>query len=359
MQNDDLLIRPSVPLAPFTTMGLGGSARFFVDGTSEEAIRRALGHARSHGLRTHILGGGSNTLVADEGFDGLVVRISLPGVSFDRSGSRVLVHAGAGEDWDLFVLQTVTQGLGGIECLSGIPGLVGATPVQNVGAYGQEVRTTISEVRVIDRSTLDSLTLSADDCRFGYRTSRFKTDDAERYVITRVTFALTRDALPTIRYAELGEELKLGEGIASLPAGRESLMAVREAVLRIRRRKSMVIDPADPNTKSVGSFFMNPVLTRMEFDALNDRARALGSREPVSHFPAGNEIKVSAAWLVERAGFSKGYRRGRAGISEHHSLAIVNHGGTTREILELASSIEATVLEKFGIQLHREPVLLR
>jgi UDP-N-acetylmuramate dehydrogenase len=297
--------------------------------------------------------------VADEGFDGLVVKISLPGISFDRNGITVLAHAAAGEEWDRFVLQTVNQGLGGIECLSGIPGLVGATPVQNVGAYGQEVRTTISEVRVIDRSTLEPLTLSADDCRFEYRTSRFKTDDEERYVITGVTFALKQDAYPTISYPELGEELKKGDDVASLAAGCESLAAVREAVLRIRRRKSMVIDPEDPNTKSVGSFFMNPVLTGEEFDALNNRARALGTRGPVSHFPAGSGIKVSAAWLVEQAGFSKGYRRGRAGISEHHSLALVNYGGTTGEILELASAIEATVLEKFGVQLHREPVLLR
>jgi UDP-N-acetylmuramate dehydrogenase len=340
-------------------MGVGGTARYFVDCTSEEAIRQALVYARDHDLHTHILGGGSNTLVADEGFDGLVIKISLPGISFDRTGSRVLALAGAGEDWDRFVQQTVNRGLGGIECLSGIPGLVGATPVQNVGAYGQEVRTTISGVRAIDRSTLETLTLQPDDCRFGYRTSRFKTEDAGRYVITRITFALMQDALPIVRYPELSEELTKSNDISSLPAGRESLTAVREAVLRIRRRKSMVIDPADPNTKSVGSFFVNPVLSPKEFDALNDRARALGTRLPVAHFPAGSEIKVSAAWLVEQAGFSKGYRRGKAGISEHHSLALVNHGGTTREILDLASAIEASVLEKFGVRLQREPVFLR
>jgi UDP-N-acetylmuramate dehydrogenase len=168
-----------------------------------------------------------------------------------------------------------------------------------------------------------------------------------------------QDALPIVRYPELSEELTKSNDISSLPAGRESLTAVREAVLRIRRRKSMVIDPADPNTKSVGSFFVNPVLSPKEFDALNDRARALGTRLPVAHFPAGSEIKVSAAWLVEQAGFSKGYRRGKAGISEHHSLALVNHGGTTREILDLASAIEASVLEKFGVRLQREPVFLR
>jgi UDP-N-acetylmuramate dehydrogenase len=359
MPTRQIKILNDVPLAPRTTLGLGGNARYFTDCASEENILEALTYARTGGLRIHVLGGGSNTVVADDGFDGLVVKISVPGVSFALKGDSALVRAGAGEDWDRFVGQSVQRGLGGLECLSGIPGLVGATPVQNVGAYGQEVSDVIAGVRVIDRSTLDLLTLTTADCHFDYRQSRFKAEDTDRYIITEVTFALLPQALPTVRYPELDRAIKERVDISSLGRGTESLSAVRATVLQIRRAKSMLIDPADPNTKSVGSFFMNPVVDRAAFTELTTRWMTTGGREEIPHFLFGTAMKISAAWLVEKSGFPRGYRKGGVGISDNHSLALVNRGGTTRELLELAAAIEAAVLRRFGLHLQREPVLLQ
>jgi UDP-N-acetylmuramate dehydrogenase len=351
-------LRSDVPLAPYTTLGLGGRAHYFSLCSSEEQVREALAYARTHRLRCHVLGGGSNTVFADEGFDGLVIKISIPGVSFHAEGSSLLAQGGAGEGWDAFVVECIQRGAGGLECLSGIPGLLGATPIQNVGAYGQEVSETITSVRAIDRSSLEPVIFEGRDCHFGYRSSRFKTDDANRYVLTRVSFRLPREASPEIRYPELAHALQRRTDFGSLKPGREALSALRTAVLEIRRRKSMVLDPADPNTKSAGSFFVNPVVSPRTFQEIQARWSAMGGTTSVPHFSLGDQVKVPAAWLVEQSGFPRGYRRRGAGISGAHALALINCGGTTGDLLALAGAIEAAVLQTFGLRLQREPVVV-
>jgi UDP-N-acetylmuramate dehydrogenase len=316
-------------LAPLTTLRLGGPAeRLIVAHTESELVDAA----RDADL---VLAGGSNVVIADAGVPGTVVRIVTRGI--EREGLRLTVAAG--EDWDSLVAQCVAEGLQGFECLSGIPGSVGATPIQNVGAYGQEVAETVESVRVYDRETGRVEEMSAADCGFVYRGSVFKYRD--RRVVLSVTFVL-RDAGESgpLRYAELARALDVPLG------GSAPLAEVREAVLALRRRKGMVIDPADPDTVSAGSFFTNPIL-----DVPPDGA-------PCWPEPDGR-VKVSAAWLIERAGFHKGYGNGSAGISTKHTLALVNRGGaTTAELMALAREIAAGVHERFGVALHPEPVLV-
>jgi UDP-N-acetylmuramate dehydrogenase len=297
-------------------------------------------------------------IFADEGFRGLVIRIEMKGVEFLDDGDSVLVACAAGENWDELVQQCIARGLAGIECLSGIPGSVGATPIQNVGAYGQEVRETIVEVGTIDRQSLDAVTFSNADCRFGYRQSRFKSDEANRYVITGVAFRLRKNGEPTIRYPELQKFIGSSTDLQRFPPGRPQLDAVRAAVVTLRKRKSMVIDPNDPNSRSVGSFFMNPVLPEDDFNIVKTRWHESGRSEPIPTFPTENGIKVPAAWLVEKAGFKKGYRTGGVGVSDNHSLALVNRGGTAKELLDLARAIQEAVHARFGIHLEREPIVV-
>lgn len=350
--------RQNVPLAPYTTLRLGGPARHFCTCTDPEEVREAVGEARSRGLRLHVLGQGSNTVFLDGGFDGLVIRMDLRGVredGDDRGG--VALRAAAGEDWDRFVERTVRAGLAGVECLSGIPGSVGATPIQNVGAYGQEVSETIAEVEALDLRSLRSVSLDPRSCGFGYRTSRFKEEDSGRYLILAVTFRLRRGPPSAARYPELARALA-----ESAPAGEDPAQAlgrVRAAVLALRRKKGMVLDPDDPNTRSAGSFFTNPVLTEEQILELQRRILdrfGEGVRIPV--YPGDAGFKVPAAWLIERAGFSRGYRRGGAAISERHTLALVNRGGTARELLDLAAEIAGKVDGVFGVRLRREPVVV-
>lgn len=353
-----LTIQRNIPLAPLTTLGLGGPAAEFAACTTIDDLRQAVRSTVVRMAPLHILGGGSNTIVPDEGTTGLVVHIALRGVKFTDDGDGVLVDAAAGEPWDELVLRCINEGLGGLECLSGIPGLVGATPIQNVGAYGQEVSQTIVHVDVLDRSTLEERTFAGGECGFRYRQSRFKSDDAGRFILTSVTFRLRKQARPEIRYPELGRYLQeIGETV-SLPAGKPALDVVRNAVLTLRKRKSMVIDPADPNTRSVGSFFVNPVLHPAELEEAKRRWTGSGGDVPLPTFPSDEGLKIPAGWLVEHAGFPKGYRKGGAGISANHALALVNYGGTTRELLELAEEIQAVVFGRFGIRLEREPVVL-
>jgi UDP-N-acetylmuramate dehydrogenase len=351
-------IESDVPLAPYTTIGLGGKARYFASCTTAESIREGLRHAVTRSLRVHVLGGGSNTVFADRGFDGLVLKIDLRGIIRDDHGQAVHVRVAAGEPWDSFVQQCTESGLGGIECLSGIPGLTGATPIQNVGAYGQEVAETILRVRALERSTLEDVVFARTECQFGYRMSRFKSMDADRYVILEVEFSLQKNAPPTIRYPELRHAVDSALDLASLPPGRDALSAVRTSVLALRRGKSMVIDPADPNTKSVGSFFMNPVVSVELYNDLQQRWRTLGGTGEVPGFVSGSQRKLSAAWLVEKAGFSRGFKKGSVGVSANHSLALVNYGGSAQELLALASEVQDAVARKFGIQLQREPVVV-
>jgi len=346
-----------VPLAPYTTLGLGGAARYFTECLSVDAIRHALDTAAEKTLPVQVLGGGSNTIFADAGFPGLVMRVALDGLAFDEERGAATVTAGAGVEWDALVREVVGRGLTGIECLAGIPGLVGATPMQNVGAYGQEIAQTLVRVKCLDRMSGREMVFGPADCRFGYRTSRFKRGDRDRYVILEVTLRLLSDARPTVRYAELARVLaESGRSLDTVPPA-EAVRRVRATVLALRRKKSMVLDPADPNARSAGSFFLNPVIPRGEYERLQAADLAAGGTG-IPSYPAPGGVKLPAAWLVEHAGFHKGLRRGGVGISSHHALALVNAGGSTAELLALAAEIEQAVAERFGIHLEREPVLV-
>ena len=339
-------IQQDIALAPLTTIRLGGPARYYAECTSSEAIRSCLQWAIAENLPVQVLGGGSNVLFADSGYDSLVLKVANRGIEF----SGATVQAAAGEDWDPFVAQCIERGLAGVECLSGIPGLVGATPIQNVGAYGQEVKDTIITVQALDRESLEEVAFTAAECHFAYRQSRFKTADRDRFIITAVTYRLDPSGQPQIRYPELRRQI--GDQLNSLAPGRPALSAVRDTVLQLRRSKSMVIDPQDPNTRSVGSFFLNPVVTANAFAKLQQQY------PDIPNFPAPDGSKIPAGWLVEHAGFHKGFRQGGAAISEHHALALVNRGGTMAEVLALASAIRDAVEQTFGIRLEREPVLI-
>jgi UDP-N-acetylmuramate dehydrogenase len=344
-----------VRLADHTTLGLGGPARRFVRAGTEQDLIEAVRTADDRGEPILILGGGSNLVVADEGFDGTVVQVATRGVHRDRETG--LVTVAAGEDWDAVVAGTVAAGLAGLECLSGIPGLAGATPIQNVGAYGQEVSQTITAVRTYDRVTGQISTNPNGRCGFGYRTSVFKRDDARRHVVLSVTFQLAVQSVSApVRYAELAAALGVGVGdqVASTTA--------RSAVIDLRRRKGMVIDSADPDTRSAGSFFVNPVLDGAALAVVEAAARTrCGPDARVPRYDAGDGlVKVPAAWLIERAGFGKGYSLGDgARISAKHTLALVNSGSaTTASLMALARQIRDGVRDAFSVTLTAEPVLV-
>jgi UDP-N-acetylmuramate dehydrogenase len=333
-------IAQDVPLAPLTTLELGGPARWFTEVADEDDLRRALAWADERAITAVVLGGGSNLVVADDGWDGLAIHMVARGVAIDGA----CVSAASGEPWDALVERTVAAGLAGLECLSGIPGSVGATPIQNVGAYGQEVADTIARVRVLDRVAGSIEWWAPARCEFGYRTSAFKRSP-DRYVVLAVEYALREGDPAPPRYAELARVL----------AAAASLAQVRDAVLGLRRAKSMVIDPADPNRRSVGSFFTNPIVDPSRADAV---MRSTDETMPRWPQPDGR-IKLAAAWLIERAGIAKGMRRGAVGVSTRHSLALVHHGGgTTRELLALAREIRDCVRARFDVELEPEPVLL-
>lgn len=340
-------VEENVPLAPLTTIGIGGPARFFFRATTVDEIRAALDWARERGVPLFILGGGSNLLISDRGIDALVLHADLRGVTVESEDEYAMVKVAAGEPWDAFVATAVGSGWAGLECLSGIPGSTGATPIQNVGAYGQEVSETIARVEVLDRTTGLVTWFTNWDCRFGYRSSLFKNYERERYVVLSVTFRLKIGGDAAVRYPELQRYVE-EHGIA-----RDDLRGVREAVIAIRKRKGMVIDPADPDTRSDGSFFMNPVVSAPEYESFARRW------PDAPHFPAGDGVKLSAAWLIERAGFHKGYVHGNVGLSSKHTLAIINRGGgTASEVMKLVRMIQQRVREEFGVEIHPEPVIL-
>ena len=374
-----MTVREQVALSGYTTLRLGGPAARFVAADSDAEIIAALRAADDTGEPVLVLGGGSNLVVADEGFPGTVIQMLTRGVETTADDDAALVTVAAGEDWDPLVQQCVSDGLAGVECLSGIPGLAGATPIQNVGAYGQEVAETIVAVRAYDRVRGLVVEMANADCSFGYRTSAFKREALAgpvsarsatgRFVVLGVTFRLARDPLcPPLRYGELARSLGADQG------GRLPLGDVRAAVLQLRRRKGMVLDPDDPDTRSAGSFFTNPVLDPGQFAALERAAEAAcgpGAQIP-RYGAAAGQVKVSAAWLIEHAGFVKGYPGGRTArtsrpgqeepgprISTKHTLALVNPGGSsTKELLDLATEITNGVRETFGVELVREPVLV-
>jgi len=349
----------NIPLADRTTIRLGGPATYFCSCTSVDHLCDALSYARREQLRVQILGGGSNTVFADTGFNGLVISVDLTGISYREDGNHVLADVHAGEQWDRFVVETVEKGYAGIECLSGIPGSVGATPIQNVGAYGQEVKDTIVAVTVLDRASLAVRTFTVDECGFSYRTSRFKTVDADRYIVTQVTFRLKKNGRPTIHYPEVKRKIEATVNLSALRDGSESLLAVRSIVLALRAAKSMVIDPNDPNTRSVGSFFLNPIVDTAAFSAIQKKWEQIGDGTPVPTFPFGAQTKIPAAWLIERSGFTKGYTKNGVGISANHTLALVNLGGTTAALLELAHEIQRGVSAAFGLHLEMEANIIQ
>ncbi len=344
--------RDAVDLASLTTLEVGGPARHYLEVDDEGALLEALGWSRTEGLPVTVLGGGSNVVIADAGVEGLVLRVGLGGIRVQRDGDAALLTAAAGEPWDGVVAHSLADGLAGLECLSGIPGSAGATPIQNVGAYGQEIADVIDSVRVVDRSTLEVSILSPGDLGFDYRTSRLR-ETPDRFVVLDVSFRLTRGGDAVVRYPELRRALEV-HAAAPSPA------QVREAVLELRRSKSMVIEPDDPNRRSVGSFFVNPVIEPWAGAELERRVEGLGEGRAVPMYATEpGRVKVSAAWLIEHSGFARGHGRGAVGLSTRHCLALVNRGGATaREIIAFARDIRRAVRDRFGILLQPEPVFL-
>src|SRR5581483_2563306 len=343
-------LEENVALAPLTTLGVGGKARFLLRAESSDDVVSAIRFAENRELPIFVLGGGSNVLISDNGWHGLVLQIATTGVEYEERDGKISFNVGAGEDWDKFVARCVKRNCAGVECLSGIPGSVGGTPVQNVGAYGQEVSETIESVQVFDLNDNQVRELCGEACGFGYRSSIFNGSERGRFVILRVTYGLTPGGAPDLEYADLKRHFEGG----AVP----TLAGVREAVRQIRARKGMLLVEGDPDCRSAGSFFKNPVLTERQHEELKRRAAA--KELSVPSYPAlERNRKVSAAWLVEHAGLGRGYTLGRAAISSKHALAIVNRGGATAaEILALKDQIQRRVEEVWGIRLEAEPVLV-
>ena len=346
------------PLSELTTLRLGGAARRMVDATDDDEVVEAVRAADAAGEPLLVLAGGSNVVVADEGFPGTVVRVLTQGVEERGAGDRTHLTVAAGEEWDELVARCVASGLAGVECLAGIPGSVGATPIQNVGAYGQEVAETIASVRAYDRHEGEVVELAPGDCGFAYRSSRFKRAERGRFVILTVAFELRRSPVSgPLRYGELARAV----GASDRDRDGAAIDQVREAVLALRRAKGMVVDPADPDSVSAGSFFTNPVLPAEEFAELRRRAQGrLGDGGQPPAWPQdGGAVKTSAAWLIERAGFHRGYGDGPIGLSRKHTLAIVNRGGgTAAQLVDLARELRDGVRDAFGVTLEPEPVLV-
>ena len=348
-----LLIRENVPLAPFTTLGVGGPARFFTSAADENHVAEALSFARTRSLPVFTLGGGSNLVVADTGFPGLVLKMEIPGIRPHDADERVAV--GAGVEWDAFVQYCVSRDLAGVEALSGIPGTAGGAPVQNIGAYGQEAGDTINSVRAWDTQSDKIVEFTRYECAFEYRSSIFNTSRAGRYIILQMEFALQPHGRPRIQYAELRKLFPDGAN--------PSIAEIRNAVMDIRKSKGMLVSQDDSGLRSAGSFFRNPVISREEFTAIEQKARdrgAIASSEAIPCFDApGGNVKLAAAWLIEHSGFRKGYEHGRAGVSTKHALALVNRGGASAaEIVNLMTLIKERVMASFGVALHPEPVFI-
>ncbi len=336
-----------VPLAPYTTFHIGGPAAWFAEAATEADIEAAVRFAAERTLRLFVLGGGSNVLVSDSGFAGLVLRVALRGVT--QQGS--VLEAAAGEDWDALVARSVDAGLAGMECLSGIPGTVGGTPVQNVGAYGQEVSRTIRSVRAFDRSRGKWVDLSNAECHFAYRSSRFNHGaDRDRYIVSRIVYQLQQNVPAAVTYADLKRYF------AEREIAQPTLQQVREAVLHIRLGKGMVVTPDNPERYSAGSFFKNPVVPAATVAAIAAAAGVTAADVP--RYPAGEScVKLPAAWLLERAGFVKGFRQGAAAVSTRHTLALTNQGGAVAaDMVALRDTIQSRVAALFGVHLEPEPV---
>ena len=346
-----MLIQENAPLAPLTTMKVGGPARYFAEARNQDDVFQAVSFSRSRNLPLFVLGGGSNLIISDQGWPGLVLKIGILGIEERDESGKSLFDVGAGEEWDRFVAKAVSRNGAGVECLSGIPGSVGGTPVQNVGAYGQEVSETIESVMVFDTRDNQIRELCNEACGFSYRTSIFNTSERGRFIILRVTYALTRGGEPRVHYADLK---KYFAGWKELP----TLTETREAVRQIRASKGMLLSPGDEDCRSAGSFFKNPIVSARQYEELSRRAAVKNLTIP--SYPALEaQRKVSAAWLVEHSGFSKGFGYGPAGISRKHALAIVNRGqATAADVISLKEQIQQRVEDIWGIRLEPEPVFV-
>jgi len=346
-----LNIQENISLAPLTTFQVGGPARFFTEAHSERDVQNAVAYAGERRLPLFVLGGGSNLVVADAGFRGLVVKVGLSGVRMESDG---VFRTAAGENWDSLVELTVARNCAGLECLSGIPGTVGGTPVQNVGAYGQEVSQTIIRVRVLELATGKIWEFDRAACGFAYRTSIFNTTQRDKYIVLEVTYRLQPGGAPSVQYADVRKFFS--DAANSSP----TLRQVRDAVRSIRQSKAMLIVSGDEDCRSAGSFFKNPVVSAAEADRVQALAEQRVAGRALPRYPAqdGN-VKLAAAWLVEQAGFRKGYSHGAVGISRKHSLAIVNRGGAkAQDIVALKDEVQKRVLEVWGVKLHPEPVFV-
>lgn len=344
-------LKENVPLGPMTTLGVGGPSRWFAEIRTEDELRSAIEWADECHMPTFILGGGSNLVVSDAGWPGLTLHIALRGIESREENGRRVFAAGAGDDWDALVACSVAANCSGMECLSGIPGTVGGTPVQNVGAYGQDVGETIVRVRALERATGTFREFTNSECNFSYRRSRFNTIDKGNYIITKVTFGLSPNGRPKIEYADLKKHFAARDGSPSLAE-------TREAVRAIRHQKAMLIVDGDEDCRSAGSFFKNPIVEVGVYERIAAQVAAKGLTPP--KYPAPNgRVKMAAAWLVEQSGIPKGFTLGPVGISRRHALAIVNRGGATAaEIVALKDRIQAQVLDVFGVELQPEPVFV-
>ena len=337
-------------MALLTTLGVGGPARYLVEARTADDVRQAVYEAQSKGWPLFVLGGGSNLVVSDAGWPGMVLKIAITGIDQRREDDKEIFEVGAGEEWDSFVGVAVRQNCAGVECLSGIPGTVGGTPVQNVGAYGQEVSETIQSVQTLDLTTGHTYEFCKEACEFAYRESLFNTRAKGRYIILRVTFGLQHGGEPKLDYADLRRYF-------ADRTDRPTLQDTRQAVRNIRQQKAMLIVQGDEDCRSAGSFFKNPIVTPHEYERLADQAAYHGLQMP--HFGTPQGVKVPAAWLVEHSGFQKGYQRGPVAISRRHALAIVNRGGATAaDVIALKNEIQQRVRDHWDIQLHPEPVFV-
>ncbi len=346
-------IQNRIQLSGLTTIELGGNAEYFAECRNPGEIVSALQFADDRKIPFQIFSGGSNIIFPDEGYNGIVIRIMNKGISFTEVDEIVFADVAAGEKWDDFVKVCIEKNLAGVECLSGIPGSVGATPIQNVGAYGQEVKDVIDSVTVMDTLTKEIFSFSNSECRFEYRNSRFKSDDADRFIVTEVKFAFRKNMEPVVSYVELAKYISENQTGYDSADCNTKLFYIRESVLKLRKKKSMIIDNSDPNTKSCGSFFKNPIVSKSILDSLRSEYPSIPC------FRYKDKYKISAAWLIETAGFHKGYTDNGVGISENHSLALINKGGSTTSLLSLAKEIETKVNERFGIELEKEPVVVK
>jgi UDP-N-acetylmuramate dehydrogenase len=351
MLSNTINIQENVPLAAFTTFDVGGPARYFAQVSSETDAVSALAFAREKGLDHIVLGGGSNVLISDEGFPGLVILNRIKGVTIDEAGGNVLANVGGGEDWQDFTDLCVARDWQGVECLAGIPGTVGASPVQNIGAYGQEVSQVISRVHCLETATGKAVSFDNEECTFRYRESIFNTRETGKYLVLSVTFKLIKAGAPAIKYRELEERLS---GIPS-----PTLADVRDAVIAIRAGKGVLVRTGYEAFKSAGSFFKNPIVTQSQFNHIESIVAGNGSSTTWCWPLPNGDVKISAAYLIQRSGFEKGYRQGKVGISPYHTLILINgDGASARELVDFAAGVQQRILDSFGVLLKPEARLI-